>query len=124
MRRISLALLLSFALAACKEEEALDPAAVARGQELAVACAACHQLNGPANGVGPSLQGVVGRKAGSVAGYAYSAGMQNSGIVWTAEKLEQFLQDPFAMVPDTRMALGEMSAEEARDVVTYLRSLD
>ena len=116
-------LLLPVLAAGCKEED-LDPAAVARGQELAETCTACHQVDGTGNMVGPGLKGVIGRTAGTRAGYEYSAGLKASGIVWTAEKLAQFLQDPFAMVPDTKMALGEMSAAEAADVVTYLRSLD
>ena len=111
------------ALAGCREED-LDPAAVARGKELSQTCTACHQLASSAHQVGPSLEGIIGQTAGTQDGFDYSAGMKASGIVWTPESLVAFLQDPFAMVTDTKMAVGELSKDEATDVVTYLRSLD
>ncbi|WP_274858121.1 c-type cytochrome [Sinorhizobium meliloti] len=57
-------------------------------------CGACHQLETPRNGVGPHLLGVVGRTAGSVDGFRYSAALKGSGIAWTAETLETFLSNP------------------------------
>lgn len=115
--------LLLLSLAACQDEP-LDAAAVARGRVLSETCSACHQLDGPAHMVGPGLKGIIGRTAGTVGGYDYSEGMRNSGIVWTTDTLIAFLQDPFAMVPDTKMAVGELTAQEAADLVVYLRSLD
>lgn len=64
-------------------------------------CGACHQLETPRNGVGPHLLGVVGRTAGSVDGFRYSAALKGSGIAWTAETLETFLSNPAAMVRGT-----------------------
>ena len=66
----------------------------------------CHSLEKGINGVGPSLFGVIGRKAGSEAGFAYSAALKNSGIVWTDDNLKEWIAGPQKMVPGTMMTLG------------------
>lgn len=68
-------------------------------------CKICHSLDqGGANRVGPNLYGLFGRKAGSVAGFAYSDAMKKSGIVWDADSLEKYLRDPRADLPGNRMS--------------------
>lgn len=118
-----LASLAFIGLAACQGED-LDANAVARGKDLSTTCTACHQLTTSVHQIGPGLKNIIGSTAGTQAGFDYSAGMKASDIVWTPETLIAFLQDPFAMFPNTKMAVGEFSAEEATDLVTYLRSLN
>lgn len=93
----------------------------ASGQKLfQQRCGACHQIATPRNGVGPHLQGVVGRTAGSVDGFRYSAALKGSGIAWTTETLETFLSDPAAMVRGTRMTQRFNKADERRAIIEFL----
>jgi cytochrome c len=82
-------------------------------------CGACHSLD--ANRVGPMHRGVVGRKAGSVAGFHYTHALAVSGIVWTADALDRWLTNPQAMVPGTAMGLRVASPQDRADVIAYLR---
>ncbi len=73
--------------------------------------------------VGPSLAGIVGRAAGSVAGYSYSNANKNSGITWTPEKMFQYLEKPARVVPGTKMAFaGLPKAQDRADVIAYLKA--
>jgi cytochrome c len=92
---------------------------VARGQMLYTGCADCHSI--AENGVGPMHKGVVGRKAGSVPGYDYSAGLKNSGIVWTEENLDKWLTGPQAMVPETKMFFDVPDPQDRADIIAYLK---
>jgi cytochrome c len=82
-------------------------------------CTGCHAIE--ADREGPRLAGVYGRKAGSVAGFAYSPGLKNSGITWTDETLERWLSDPDLVVKDNNMSIGVPGAEERRDLIAYLK---
>ena len=97
----------------------------ANGKTLFVRCAICHKtVKDGGNGLGPNLFGVGGRKAGTVAGFAYSDAMKNSGIVWTEDKLEAYIGDPKAVVPGNRMAFAGLSNhQQAGDVAAYLMTL-
>lgn len=88
-------------------------------------CKACHTVDrGGASGIGPNLHGVVGRKAGSRAGYAYSDAMAGSGLVWTRASLDKFLADPRGTVPGTKMAAPGIADPARRaSVIQYLESL-
>ncbi|MGY3236478.1 cytochrome c [Bradyrhizobium sp. USDA 4472] len=92
---------------------------VARGQTLYKGCADCHSID--ENGVGPMHKGVVGRKAGSVAGYDYSPELKNSGIVWTEENLDRWLTGPQAMVPETKMFFDVPDAQDRADIIAFLK---
>jgi cytochrome c len=105
-------------LAACNSAPPADPAAVARGRAIFASCSTCHALNGQTI-VGPSLRGVVGRKAGSVAGFAYSDALKTSNFDWTPDKLATFLANPDS-VPGTNMAITPLAPDQAKDVVTFL----
>ena len=83
-------------------------------------CASCHQVAQPRNGVGPNLQGIIGRPAGSVEGFNYSAAMRDSGITWTPETLNTFLADPRAMVAGTRMMLRVADEQQRLDIIAFL----
>jgi cytochrome c len=82
-------------------------------------CTGCHALD--ADREGPRLSGVYGRKAGSIAGFAYSKGLKNSDIVWTGATIERWLSDPDMMVPDNNMSFSVPRAEERRDLIAFLR---
>src|SRR6266850_2678115 len=67
-------------------------------------CAPCHGVGeDAANKLGPPLNGLDGRKAGTVEGFSYSAGMKNSGITWSDETFKEYIKDPRAKIPDTKM---------------------
>jgi cytochrome c2 len=83
-------------------------------------CTLCHA---PGGGQGPSLKGVVGRKAGSLPGFAYSAALAGSGILWSEASLNAFLSDPAKLVPGTAMRVIVPDGDERRDLVAYLASL-
>jgi cytochrome c len=82
-------------------------------------CTGCHALE--VDREGPRLAGVYGRKAGSVPGFTYSAGLKNSGLTWTDATLEKWLSDPDLMVPDNNMSFSVPKAEERRDLIAYLK---
>jgi cytochrome c len=89
-------------------------------------CLACHRVGVNArNGVGPVLNGVVGRPAGVYPGYAYSEANKNSGIVWDVATLIAYLKAPQEVVPGTKMRFpGLASDQDAADVVAYLSQFD
>ena len=66
-------------------------------------CRTCHSMDEGDHRLGPTLNNVVGRKAGSVEGYAFSPSMKNSGLTWSAETLDQFIANPEAVVPGNQM---------------------
>ena len=82
-------------------------------------CTGCHAME--ADREGPRLAGVFGRRAGSVAGFNYSAGLKNSGITWNDATLERWLSDPDLVVKDNNMSIGVPRAEERRDLIAYLK---
>lgn len=87
-------------------------------------CAACHSTVKGVNGVGPSLAGIVGSKAGEGDGFRYSGPMKRSGIVWTADSLGRYIANPQAVVPGTRMPYSGMQDPEMRaSLVKYLETL-
>jgi cytochrome c len=85
-------------------------------------CGAYHQIDTTRNGVGPHLQGVIGRTAGSLEGFNFSAALKSSGIVWSAETLDTYLANPTAMVRGTRMTQRFNNAEERKAIVAFLTS--
>ena len=82
-------------------------------------CTGCHAME--VDREGPRLRGVFGRKAGSVAGFTYSAGLKRSGFTWNEATLERWLSDPDLVVPDNNMSFSVPKAEERRDLIAYLK---
>jgi cytochrome c len=83
-------------------------------------CGACHQIATTRNGVGPHLQGVLGRKAGSIEGFNYSPALRNSGITWTADTLGTYLTNPTAMVRGTKMVQRFNNADDRTAIIQFL----
>jgi len=92
------------------------------GKEIFNRCMVCHSIQAGVNHIGPSLHGVVGRKAGSVPDFSYSTANKKSGIVWTEQKIYDYLKNPQAMVPGTKMTFpGLPNPQDRADVVSYLK---
>ncbi|WP_155800029.1 c-type cytochrome [Porphyrobacter sp. AAP82] len=95
----------------------------AAGEKVFAACRTCHVFDDGVNRVGPSLHKIVGRKSGSVAGFAYSDANKNSGITWTPQVLFEYLKDPKAYVPGTKMNFPGVKDDQKRaDLVAYLEA--
>ncbi|WP_316013531.1 c-type cytochrome [Roseobacter sp. HKCCA0434] len=95
------------------------------GARLFRACAACHQIGeGAEDRVGPHLNDIVGRPAAAHEGYRYSPAMVEAaegGLVWDAESLDAYLEDPRGFVPRTRMSYrGMRDAQDRADVIAFL----
>ena len=94
----------------------------ARGENKFEECAACHKIAPGEDNVGPSLHGVFGRKAGTLADFRYSPALKRSGITWTAQTLDTFLADPQKVVPANRMPYaGLADASDRADLIAYLQ---
>jgi cytochrome c len=120
---ISLALFasLGFAHVAMAEGDA------AAGEKIfATKCKVCHQIGPNAkNFVGPSLNGVIGRKTGSEEGYSYTDANKNSGLTWDEVTFKEYITDPKAKIPGTKMIFAGLPKESDRDnLFAYLNQFD
>jgi cytochrome c len=108
-----------------QSNESLSPAE--RGQRLFAqeTCATCHTVKeGDVNRIGPNLYDVVGREAGQVEGFAYTKAVTESGITWTEENLDAFLENPQGFMRGNRMAyVGQRDAEKRAALIAYLKTL-
>jgi cytochrome c len=111
---------LTGAMAAAGAAQAADPAAGAK--TFATFCVACHSADAPpVNRIGPSLHGVVGRKAGAITGFRYSKAMTSSGKTWTPAALDAYLTDPRKVVPGTSMTFRGLADPTVRaNLIAYL----
>lgn len=110
-------------VAGAGEIRAQDAAA---GAKTFTACKACHQIGENAkNAVGPELNGLIGRKAGSVSGYSYSTANKDSGIIWDEPTFREYIKDPKAKLPGTKMAYAGLKDEQkVNDLVAFLKQFD
>lgn len=99
---------------------------VAAGEKVFVQCKACHQIGENAkNAVGPVLNGLFGRKSGTIEGFNYSPANQNSGITWDEATFREYIKDPKAKIPGTKMTFpGLKDPKQIDDVVAYLKQFD
>jgi cytochrome c len=98
----------------------------AAGEKVFVQCKACHQTGEKAkNGVGPVLNGLFGRKAGSVEGFIYSNENKNSGVTWDEATFMEYIKDPKAKIPNTKMVFAGLKDEQKiKDLIAYLHTFD
>jgi cytochrome c len=114
---ISVGVVLSTAASAAYAQDA------SAGEKTFNVCRACHEIGNDAkNAVGPALTGVVGRKAGTYPGYAYSDANKNSGITWDEARLKEYLKNPRATVPGTKMIFpGLRKDDDISNVIAFLK---
>jgi cytochrome c len=95
----------------------------ALGEKVFAKCKACHQIGeGAKNAVGPVLNGIVGRKAGTYPDYSYSDANKGSGFTWDETTLKEYLKNPRAKVPGTKMIFpGLPKSEDVDNVIAYLK---
>jgi cytochrome c len=111
-------------LAAILAGMATSAAAQSSGQQVFdQKCSMCHSLQPAPGKMGPPLAGVVGRKAATAPGFAYSDALKASKITWTNEQLDAFIKAPGKTVPKTKMLLGEADAAKRAAVIQYLASV-
>jgi cytochrome c len=110
-------------LAGLGPTQAQDAAA---GEKVFAQCRACHQVGETAkNAVGPVLNGLFGRKSGTVEGYNYSPANKNSGITWDEATFRDYIKDPRAKIPGTKMIYAGLKDERrVTDLVAYLKQFD
>lgn len=113
-------------LAVCVQTISIDAALAAdpvAGEKAFAVCKACHQVGEAAkNVVGPKLNGLVDRPAGAIEGFKYSDAMKNSGLTWDEATLTEYLKNPKAKVPGTKMAFaGFKDDAKIADVIAFLR---
>ena len=96
---------------------------VAAGEQSFKKCIACHAVGeGAKNKVGPELNGLNGRKAGTAPDYSYTEANKNSGLTWDEATLTKYLQDPQGMVKGTKMIFpGIKDEQKVKDVIAYLK---
>jgi cytochrome c len=111
------------AMAATSAARAQD---VAAGENSFKKCTPCHSIGeGAKNKVGPLLNGIDGRHSGTAEGYSYSDANKNSGITWNKDQFLEYIKDPKAKIPGTKMAFaGIKNEKEANDLWAYLSSFD
>ncbi len=125
---LSLAIFAGLPLATARAETAAAPAtgagagSAAAGEKVFMKCRACHQIGeGAKHLVGPELNGLIGRKAGTVEGYRFSDAMKNSGLTWDAATLRDYLKNPRAKVTGTRMIfVGLPKDKDIDDLLVYV----
>jgi cytochrome c len=95
----------------------------ALGEKVFLKCKACHQIGeGAKSAVGPVLNGIIGRPAGTYAGYSYSDANKGSGITWDEATLKDYLKNPRAKIPGTKMIFPGLPKDEDIDnVIAYLK---
>lgn len=99
-----------------------DP--IADGAEVFKKCRTCHQVGEDAkNLVGPKLNGLFGRTAGSIEGFNYSDANKSSGIVWDEKTFANYIRDPRAAMPGNKMAfVGIKDERDVADLIAYLKT--
>jgi cytochrome c len=97
---------------------------VEAGRAAFAQCIACHSTDGSSGGAGPTVKGIIGRKAGTAEGFRYSRAMKNAGITWNAASLGAYLTDPQTEIPGNVMPFpGIPDANQDADLVAYLATL-
>ncbi|HXO68213.1 MAG TPA: cytochrome c-550 CycA [Bradyrhizobium sp.] len=124
MKRLTLSTLIVIASAAASSAALAQD--VAAGKTSFNKCLACHAVGeGAKNKVGPELNGLDGRKSGSAEGYSYSEANKNSGITWSKDQFLEYIKEPKAKIPGTKMVFaGIKNEQEAGDLWAFLAQYD
>ena len=94
----------------------------AKGKKVFNKCKACHTLEAGKKKIGPDLAGIIGRTAGSVEGFKYSDAMKSSGVVWTEENIDAYLEKPKEFMPKNKMVfVGLKKAKDRANVIEFLK---
>ena len=111
------------AVAGAGEARAQDAEA---GEKVFAVCKACHQVGETAkNNVGPQLNGLFGRKSGTIPGYNYTAANKDSGLTWDEATFREYIKDPKAKIPGTKMIYAGLKDEQrTNDLIAYLKQFD
>ena len=98
----------------------------AAGEKIFAVCRGCHQVGETAkNSVGPVLNGLFGRKSGTVEGYSYTDANKNSGLTWDEATFVEYIKDPRAKIPGTKMVYAGLKDEQrVKDVIAFLKQYD
>ncbi|MDO8979017.1 MAG: cytochrome c family protein [Afipia sp.] len=98
----------------------------AAGEKVFAQCKACHQVGETAkNAVGPVLNGLFGRKSGTIEGFNYSPANKNSGITWDEATFREYIKDPKAKIPGTKMIFtGLKNPQQVDDIIAYLKQFN
>ena len=96
------------------------------GAEVFKKCRACHQVGeGAKNAVGPVLNGLFGRKSGTIEGFSYSDANKGSGVVWDEATFAKYIHDPRGFMPGNKMAFaGVKDPEDIKDLTAFLKQYD
>jgi cytochrome c len=123
MKRLTLSALVAISPLAAPVALAQD---VAAGKTSFNKCMACHVVGeGAKNKVGPELNGLDGRHSGTAEGYSYSDANKNSGITWNEAQFRDYIKDPKAKIPGTKMVFaGIKNEKEAGDLWAFLAQYD
>jgi cytochrome c len=99
---------------------------VTAGETVFAVCKACHQVGDNAkNAIGPTLNGLFGRRAGVVTGYSYSEANRKSGLTWTDAAFSEYIKDPRAKIPGTKKIFAGIKDErKIKDLIAYLHTFD
>ena len=126
MKKLTSGALIVIASMATASGARAQDADVAAGKTSFNKCLACHAIGeGAKNKVGPVLNGLDGRKSGTVEGYSYSEANKNSGITWNKAVFLEYIKDPKAKIPGTKMVFaGIKNEKEAGDLWAYVGSFD
>lgn len=117
MKRISIAI-----IALASTVGAAVAGDIAAGEKVFRRCLPCHSIGEAAkNGIGPAQNGLKGRKSGTVPGYNYTDANKNSGITWDEATFKEYIKDPKAKIPGTKMVFpGIKDEKEAEDLWSFL----
>ncbi|NIK48747.1 c-type cytochrome [Variibacter gotjawalensis] len=123
MHKLAAVIISSIAAFAAAPASAQDLSA---GENSFKKCLPCHAVGeGAKNKVGPVLNGLVGRKSGTIEGYNYSDANKNSGITWDEASFKEYIRDPRARIPNTKMIFpGIKNEKEATDLWAYMAQFD
>jgi len=114
---LALAMVLGQAMPASAQDAAL-------GEKTFLKCKACHQIGeGARNGVGPNLNGLIGRKSGSIEAYTYTEANKTSGLTWDEDTFRDYIKNPKAKIPGTKMVFaGIPKDEEIDNLIAYFKT--